>query len=483
MDTSKPLHAEQIQPGTFDSPRHYYPRALNAQIHPTVAHFFHLSLGRLIKRYCHIHPRVDPERLAELLQYQPKHFPWFGADLFHVTTPGGLRQMVVIETNSCPSGQKSMPLLDDTIEDGGYRKLMEESFLPFIRNKRLPVGDLCVLYDKNPMENTGYASTLATVSNEKVWLAPFDQNDANPPARFTDGLLEVRDPDGAWHPIRAAFRYVTQRPWSRIPVQTKTEIFNPTLACLAGGRNKMLAAKAYDFFNAELRRSGLAIRAPETVWNVGLREIPLWVRRWGGLAVVKNPYSNAGQGVWTITNERELEAFMQIEQRYEQFIVQSLIGNYHWSSDAQDGRLYHIATIPNLREETFAADLRVMVCATPTGFRPLAVYARRARKPLTEQLDESAASWDMLGTNLSVKLSGGGWDTEQERLLLMDRKDFNLLGLGMDALVEAFMQTVLSGIAIDKLAQSLLTQRGTFRSKLFRSLNHDPALINEIQIS
>jgi hypothetical protein len=32
-----------------------------------------------------------------------------GADLFKVVDEDGNRQLVVIETNSCPSGQKSMP--------------------------------------------------------------------------------------------------------------------------------------------------------------------------------------------------------------------------------------------------------------------------------------------------------------------------------------------------------------------------------------
>jgi hypothetical protein len=50
----------------------------------------------------------------------------------------------------------------------------------------------------------------------------------------------------------------------------------------------------------------------------------------------------------------------------------------------------------------------------------------------------------MLGTNLSVKLDNNQWTTETSRLLLMDRKDFNQLGLGVDDLIDAYIQTVLS---------------------------------------
>lgn len=30
-----------------------------------------------------------------------------------------------------------------------------------------------------------------------------------------------------WHPIRAAFRYVTQKPWKCIPLSTLTRVLNP----------------------------------------------------------------------------------------------------------------------------------------------------------------------------------------------------------------------------------------------------------------
>jgi hypothetical protein len=63
---------------------------------------------------------------------------------------------------------------------------------------------------------------------------------------------------------------------------------------LAGGRNKAMASRAYDFFNAEYAGSGLQVRIPETIRNVTKSEIPLWVDSMGGHAVLKVPYSNAG---------------------------------------------------------------------------------------------------------------------------------------------------------------------------------------------
>ena len=245
----------------------------------------------------------------------------------------------------------------------------------------------------------------------------------------------------------------------------------------------MIAAKAYDLFNAELQDSGLKINIPETIWDVSKNEIPLWVKKLGGQAVVKVPYSNAGQGVYTIVTQQELDKFMELEFDYDRFIVQSLIGNYNWSSTTSEGKLYHVGTIPNAKGNTFVADIRVMVSSTTDGIKPLCVYARRALKPLVDDLVEGNESWDMLGTNLSFKNPDGSWGSDTNRLILMDRRDFHKLGIGLDDLIEAYIQTVLSMIAIDNLAKTMVNKQGKFRMRLFKSLNDDPSLIKEILLS
>ena len=181
-------------------------------------------------------------------------------------------------------------------------------------------------------------------------------------------------------------------------------------------------------FNAELVGTGLAIHTPETYLNVPKPDIPLRVTTWGGHAVLKVPYSNAGQGVYTITNAAELNSFMAMDHHYDKFLVQSLVGNASWSSIGREGLRYHIGNIPDKRGRTYVSDLRVMVVASDDpgengGFSPVAIYARRARKPLVRNLkDGGGRSWDMLGTNLSVKQEDGSFTTDTTRLLLMDRK-------------------------------------------------------------
>jgi hypothetical protein len=247
--------------------------------------------------------------------------------------------MVIIETNSSPSGQKSMPLLNENQEHGGYEQYMRETFEPHVRARRSKVkGGLAVLYDKNPMEASGYAAAMADVFQEAVHYVPFFVWDEDPPVRFVDQVMEIRQENGEWIPIRAAFRYVTQKPWNRLPVHSRTVILNPVVSCLAGGRNKMMAAKAYNFYNAEIRSSGLKIHTPETIWDVHKEEIPLWIRKMGGHAVIKVPYANAGQAIPArrvyLRYVRRTKLDRQLSMEFQQFLRQ-IVSRRDGSQQAQ----------------------------------------------------------------------------------------------------------------------------------------------------
>ena len=487
-----------------------------------------LSRSAMISRYCTLHPDVTEAALSSVLRHVPSHFKWAGCDLF---VCGPSRRSLVVETNSCPSGQKSLPFADGD-ELNGYGRLMRTAFRSLLPEGALgpaPAGGsssssggggggsaatggseeegspsprarvegeqgvLCVMFDKNVMEATGYAGALAELSGEPVYLAEFYLTDPDPPLRWdAAGRLHVRPaaeaPD-AWLPVRAALRYVTQKPWTRMPVTPATPLLNPLLPCLAGGRNKMLAARAYDALNLRLAAEGSALRllTPATRGDVRKADVPDIVAGMGGCAVVKVPYGNAGQGVYTITCKAELEAFMAERQGYDKFIVQQLVGGRRWGvwgeaggagggagGEAAPPRAYHIGTVPNARGRTYVFDLRMMVVADETGFKPCSMYARRAAAPLQEQapgdapdrpprsarssvssLDSAVAlgyglpsaaggapsakaaspSWLQLGTNLSVLTGDLTWSTESERLIMADSRDFATLGLGLDVRV------------------------------------------------
>lgn len=461
--------------------------ALSSSIDPTVAMFMQMSTSNMIARYARLNPRADKGLLQKYVEYCPRFFRWAGADLFPVTTEYGEHKMVVLETNSCPSGQKYMPLVSAEANPmGGYKVLLDE-FLRVVREEKDDdSGGLAVVFDKNVPEVTGYADTLSSISGEEVFLVECYLGDEDPPLKFVDEVMYVRDSADVWHKIRAAFRYVTQKPWTRIPLHTKTLIFNPIQACLAGGRNKMLAAKAYEMLNEELRtlKAGVEIQVPETTLGVHKKDVPKCVSGLGGFAVIKDPYSNCGQGVYTITNPEELSAFMSESHTYDSFIVQNLIGNPLWSSKTvNDGKMCHRGTVPDAHGDIYAFDLR-MLCYSDSahGFRPLGMYSRRARTPLSERLDDAESSWEMLGTNLSCVSATAqtGWISDTERVSYMDIKNFASLGLGLDDLITGFFQTVLCTVAIDKLACKLTNPDGTFNFDMFQELNDDPILMSEI---
>ena len=80
---------------------------------------------------------------------------------------------------------------------------------------------------------------------------------------------------------------------------------------------------------------------------------------------------------------------MNTPHHYEKFIVQSLVGNASWSSTTQTGKFYHVGTIPDKKNHYYVVDIRMMICGNQEGFKPVALYARRARKPLTKTLGEN----------------------------------------------------------------------------------------------
>ena len=470
---------KKYTPGSFDIDEHFYPEVVNADLHPIINNFFHMSESQLVARFTHLHPMVKKDVIQEVLRYRCKHFKWSGSDLIFVSTGPGNKHAVVIETNSCPSGQKSMPFIDENDPQKSYSDVIQSTVKDFLSTKQLAHGELAVFYDINLMESSGYAATMAECFNRPVYLVKFDTKDTSH-IKYESGYFHILV-DNQWKKVSACFRFVTQTPWDRIPVECKTYILNPIISCLAGGRNKLLAQKAYDLYNAELEPHHLSIMTPETITDLSKEEIPLWIEKFGGFGVIKIPYGNCGQGIYTITNQSELDDFMASEDKgYDQYIVQSLIGNYNWSSTGRSGKLYHLGTIPNKKNQIFVSDLRFMICNSKKGFKPVAIYGRRAKKPLLDRINKTENSWEMLGTNLSYKDQQGEIKSESSRLIMMDRRDFSQLGIGLDDVINAYIQTILSTIAVDKMAKRLLNQKGLLKKKLFMSLNTDSSLLNEI---
>ena len=58
-----------ITPGDFEPENHFYPRVLNAHIHPLVRNLMEMGNARIASRFCHLHPEVDSEAVKTCLLY------------------------------------------------------------------------------------------------------------------------------------------------------------------------------------------------------------------------------------------------------------------------------------------------------------------------------------------------------------------------------------------------------------------------------
>jgi len=446
-----------ISPGAFNPDLHYYEKVKNKQQHHEVKTFLSYTINTLIDKYTDKYKSINKHALENLLTYQPKHFFWSGVDLYHLDND----EMLVLETNSCPSGQKSMP--SDANPGHGYMKLMQQ-FLDLARTKSQVAGALAVIYDKNHMEVSGYAKQLANVANEPVHFVEISEKE-NPHITWTpEGVLHLITKDTPTPtPIRAAFRYVTQKPWSKIPIKTQTFIFNPVIACLAGGRNKLVASKAYDDFNNKYSHTGIKIRIPNTLCDVDFESIDTIVTSMNYCAVIKIPYSNAGQGVFIIHNRQELQEFLANAKNYsyEKFIIQELVSPK--------------GTTPDISGNSYICDLRFMTYYNGTNPVPLIMYARKAKSPYVK--GSNTSGHDMYLTNLSEKTTAG-WHTHSERLILLDIEEYPTLNMNIANLVDAYFQSVFATIAIDMMADKLYDDG--FNIELFKTLNDDPSLLAEI---
>ncbi|KRX71541.1 Chromosome transmission fidelity protein 18 -like protein [Trichinella sp. T6] len=450
---------EIIEPNHEATAReHFYPEVINAKLHPVVRELMNLSNEEIARRYCLQHPEVDHNVLLQIMKTSSKYYRWAGADLIRTVNLNGEERMAVIEMNSCPSGNKSVPFLDWGYQ--GYRRVMEHAFLPYLNDANLPAGGcLAVLYDVEKQRKESYAlrtefaAVHALDSGRRVRIGSFDRSVGS-----RASIVPLRDS-----------QTVAQIAVDQQDVGDES----------AGGRNKLVAAKAYQRFNELHQASGLKINVPYTVTDVTLEGIQEYAVKMNHQLVVKVPYSNCGVGVFTITCEAELQRFMETAHTYDKYIVQGIISHPAWRKSGCPNQLFHVGCRPSFDPDNrYVADLRFMVCAGPAGWMPVAIYCRRAAEPLTAHCPPGR-SWDILGTNLSTGADGTS-GTDTSRLILVDDRNFGDMQLGLDQLVECYVQTVLAASAVDAQCQRLLPERSRFDLSLFLELDNDKSFISEV---
>ena len=86
--------------------------------------------------------------------------------------------------------------------------------------------------------------------------------------------------------------------------------------------------------------------------------------------------------------------------------MQQLITGHHWKNKNNTPEKYHhVGTIPTKESKIYVADIRFVISYDfkKGCYRPVAIYARRAKEPLSDTVNDNSKSWSMLGTSLSVK--------------------------------------------------------------------------------
>jgi hypothetical protein len=455
-------HARLFNRGDVDPAEGYYPFIRQARAHPVVDEFFTCSQAELIERFCSLHPAASREALRSLLATRCSHFFWAGCDFFPVSDlPGGAR-MLLLESNSCPAGQKSMPSLRGDSLWRGYQRLHDVLLGLWTEATNLP---LAVLYDKNEQEARAYAASFADTTGRPALAVDTSAGAASEVLRIVDRKLQVLGPHG-WTPVIAALRYITHKPWLQLPVDCATPILNPISACLSGGRNKHLANLAYRRFNEAWSGRGLGISFPATRSGVPPGQVAEIVAQFGGRAVIKQPYSHAGEGVWPVVSEEAVAEWLASSSTRERYVVQQMIAETHRS------------VVRGIRGGTIY-DVRMLLANGADGFRPISIFARTARRPLSSPMLQASVR-DELVTNLSHRDETGRWAADASRVVPLDEEHFSSLGLDLDDLIDAYVQSVMAVVAIDDMATGFTRADGTFDLDRFHSLNDDEVLREEL---
>jgi hypothetical protein len=411
---------------------------------------------------------IEQQAVMDLLNYKPKFFFNAGSDLMKVTQNNETK-MLVIEVNSVATGSMSFPTRDVEYYNQ-YEYIIENSFKPLIKDIPEDDGVLAVLNDANYLEAYTYAVIMARKMSENVYVVNLcEARHYNNYFRINDDYLEIFI-NNKWTKIRACYKYVQTKPWLMLPVQSKTFIYNSLLGCLAGGRNKAIAALAYSILNHELKDKGLKINHPKTFVNLSKEDV-LEKYKERGLGVAKGLYGNGGYDIYFLTSDKDLSFFKEHAMSNNKYIYQDLVGLKSWLKNGADNRYFHIGT--NLPDRK-VFDLRMCIAYTKDGYRPSSMFSRTSKEALNENYDEINNFKNVLLTNI-----GDALDLNNQ-IVILDDNGFKRLGLDFNDVIDGFIQTVLAAVAVDKMACRLM-EKGSFNFDLFIELNHDYQLYDELK--
>lgn len=224
---------------------------------------------------------------------------------------------------------------------------------------------------------------------------------------------------------------------------------------------------------------------PFTLPLVKKEDVPSLARDLNFLLAVKVPHSAAGVGIYLITNEADLDDFMKEKQPYEDFVVQALIGHRAWyqkrSNHEQLGnQLYPRPCKTPVDNLEYVYDIRFIIACGDDGWHPAYVLARRAENPLEETIPEPGTASSVLKTNLSRIAKDGSQKLDESMALILTEETFQMTGLSLVDLVEGYIQSILSAVAVDRMCQRLMPDKEHFDLRMFQEMCPDKDLLEEV---
>lgn len=141
----------------------------------------------------------------------------------------------------------------------------------------------------------------------------------------------------------------------------------------------------------------------------------------------------------------------------------------------------------HLNGQMYAYTVRIIACDSPTGFKTIAICCARAPAPFAKNGETAEIASDALLNKIKtvheddayVSNIGTNPDSEQ-RSFYVDDAGMKGMGIGMDDVVDGFMQTVYSTLAIDNMCKKLTMEDGELNMQLLKELNPDPQLLAEV---
>ncbi|HYW52973.1 MAG TPA: hypothetical protein VE826_03335 [Dongiaceae bacterium] len=390
----------------------------------------------LVAAYAAQHGPAGRAALTELLAGSAAAFFLSGVDLM-VIEDGTRRRFVVIEVNSAPGFAYCTPGADAW-------ELAYERTIDLLLGHAPPAahGGLALLTEsKVPVETEGFRRCLERRLGRAIAvLGPAELRAAE---RFVTERGTVLAHGG--REISGGLRYLHHLPWELLPPSAAGTFVNGTGVDLCGGRDKVAAQLAFERFTAAFGPRGLRVNAPPGSVVRSAEELEAVLARLGEHVVRKARHGNSGIGVDFLRGDEE--DARRPPPPYPYLVQEMLlprgaaVNGAHLAAATAGGRPY-------------AYDLRVVVGGFPGGYRPLMIYARRARRSLDElgrfDAADLAALDDFMKVNIAVPQPGGGFAMEEERLVLPDADGFAALGLGVDDYRVAVAESILATAAVDR---------------------------------